>query len=152
MKRDQILKIIIGLLVLLLVSGGIGAFLFAAETKQGVTVIENQEAQIKQEPVDVTQELNNNNTGNILYENKIDELQDRIDNLEYRLQNSENEMNKVRNQAGIGIISFLFGAFCALWAQNTGRSAWLWFFAGLFFNVLAVIVLLVKNSEDKAAV
>lgn len=43
---------------------------------------------------------------------------------------------------------FLFGAFCALWAQNTRRNPWLWFFMGLFFNVITVIVLLVKNSDD----
>jgi len=47
-----------------------------------------------------------------------------------------------------GAVVFLFGAFCALWAQNTGRSAWLWFFLGLIFSVLAVLVLLFKNAED----
>jgi hypothetical protein len=49
-----------------------------------------------------------------------------------------------------GVLVFLFGVFCALWAQNTGRSAWLWFFLGLFFSVITVIVLLSKNSEDLA--
>ena len=48
-----------------------------------------------------------------------------------------------------GAVIFLFGAFCALWAQNTNRSAWLWFFLGIFFNVIAVLVLLFKNSNDK---
>ena len=43
----------------------------------------------------------------------------------------------------------LFGAFCALWAQNTGRNAWLWFFLGLFFSVITVIVLLAKNANDR---
>ena len=49
-----------------------------------------------------------------------------------------------------GALVFLFGVFCALWAQNTGRSAWLWFFLGLFFSVITVIVLLSKNSGDLA--
>ncbi len=49
-----------------------------------------------------------------------------------------------------GGLVFLFGVFCALWAQNTGRSAWLWFFLGLFFSVITVIVLLYKNSDDLA--
>jgi Na+/melibiose symporter-like transporter len=48
-----------------------------------------------------------------------------------------------------GLVSFLFGAFCALWAQNTQRGPWLWFFFGLFFSVLAVIILLVKNSNER---
>ncbi len=43
---------------------------------------------------------------------------------------------------------FLFGAFCALWAQNTNRNAWLWFFIGLIFSVITVLVLLAKNSGD----
>lgn len=47
-----------------------------------------------------------------------------------------------------GPIFFLFGAFCALWAQNTGRNAWLWFFLGGFFSVITVLFLLTKNSND----
>ena len=47
------------------------------------------------------------------------------------------------------LVLFLFGVFCALWAQNTGRSAWLWFFLGLFGSVITVIVLLYKNSNDR---
>lgn len=47
-----------------------------------------------------------------------------------------------------GPLLVLFGAFCALWAQNTGRSAWTWFFLGLFFSVITVLVLLSKNSRD----
>ena len=44
---------------------------------------------------------------------------------------------------------FMFGAFCALWAQNSGRNAWLWFFLGAFFNLITVLVLLAKNSGDR---
>lgn len=42
---------------------------------------------------------------------------------------------------------FLSGIFCALWAQNTGRNAWLWFFLGVFFNAIILLVLLYKNSK-----
>jgi|JI10StandDraft_1071094.scaffolds.fasta_scaffold312514_2 hypothetical protein len=44
---------------------------------------------------------------------------------------------------------FLFGVFCALWAQNTGRNAWLWFFLGLLLSYIAGVVLLWKNAGDK---
>jgi len=57
----------------------------------------------------------------------------------------------VKNAGTGGVVLFLFGAFCALWAQNTGRSAWLWFFLGLFFSVITVIVLLARNSDDRIA-
>lgn len=48
-----------------------------------------------------------------------------------------------------GAVLWLFGAFCALWAQNTGRNPWLWFFLGMFFSVITVLVLLSKNANDK---
>jgi hypothetical protein len=54
------------------------------------------------------------------------------------------------NAASYGAVAFLFGVFCALWAQNTGRNAWLWFFLGLIFIGLAAIVLLYKNSVDRS--
>jgi len=48
-----------------------------------------------------------------------------------------------------GFVLFLFGGFCALWAQNSGRNAWGWFFLGLLFNIITVTVLLYKNAEDR---
>ena len=51
------------------------------------------------------------------------------------------------NEVG-GLVFFLFGIFCAYWAQTTKRSAWLWFFLGLFFAPIAGLVLLYKNSND----
>ncbi|HET9767643.1 MAG TPA: hypothetical protein VFS60_12390 [Thermoanaerobaculia bacterium] len=47
-------------------------------------------------------------------------------------------------------LSLLFGAFCALWAQNTRRSPILWFLLGAIFSVITVLVLLYKNSHDLA--
>ena len=65
--------------------------------------------------------------------------------LESRVSKLEREVS----DKSTGALVFLFGAFCALWAQNTGRSAWLWFFLGAFFSVIAVLVLLVKNSGER---
>lgn len=50
---------------------------------------------------------------------------------------------------GAGVAVFVCAAFCALWAQNTGRNPWLWFFLGLFFSVIVIFVLLYKNSQEK---
>lgn len=71
---------------------------------------------------------------------RIAELERRINSLPTSIQSHGDN----------GALLFLFGVFCALWAQNTGRSAWLWFFLGLFFSVITVIVLLSKNSDDLA--
>jgi cytochrome c-type biogenesis protein CcmH/NrfF len=75
------------------------------------------------------------------FENQLSDLRERVEKLESNVDSST---------AGIpGVVVFLFGAFCALWAQNTRRNAWLWFFLGIFFNIITVIVLLWKNSQDR---
>ena len=71
----------------------------------------------------------------------------RITSLEARVSNLE---HRASDAASGGAAMVLFGAFCALWAQNTGRSAWAWFFLGLIFSVITVLVLLYKNSQDNA--
>jgi len=69
------------------------------------------------------------------------------------LEDQDTEIKKTLKQlidesGGAAISLLLFGAFCALWAQNTGRNSWLWFFLGLFFNIITVLFLLSKNSHD----
>jgi hypothetical protein len=55
------------------------------------------------------------------------------------------------NYARVGFVTFLFGIFCAYWAQVTKRNAWAWFFFGLFLAPIAGVVLLYKNSKERAA-
>ncbi|HEY0017060.1 MAG TPA: hypothetical protein VGC13_12105 [Longimicrobium sp.] len=49
------------------------------------------------------------------------------------------------------LLVVLIGAFCALWAQNTGRNPWLWFFLGVFFHWITLLVLLAKNAGDRTS-
>ncbi len=70
---------------------------------------------------------------------------ERSTNLESRVSTLE---QRISDHADGGVALFLFGAFCALWAQNTGRNAWLWFFFGMLLSVIAVLVLLYKNAND----
>jgi hypothetical protein len=72
----------------------------------------------------------------------------RIASLESRVSNLE---NRIPYQTDAGAALGLFGAFCALWAQNTGRNPWLWFVLGMLFSVITVLVLLKKNADDKKA-
>jgi hypothetical protein len=69
----------------------------------------------------------------------------RVTQLEYRVSTLEQKIKQVGDQ---GLVLILFGAFCALWAQNSGRSGWTWFFLGLLFSVITVLFLLAKNSAD----
>jgi hypothetical protein len=67
--------------------------------------------------------------------------------LEQRVSNLEQKSTNHHEDAGLA--AFFCAAFCALWAQNTKRNPWLWFFLGLFFNIIVIFVLLYKNSKDK---
>ena len=67
--------------------------------------------------------------------------------LELRVSKLESKVSNDHEDVGFAV--FICAAFLALWAQNTGRNAWLWFFLGLFFSVITVFVMLYKNSEDK---
>ena len=69
-----------------------------------------------------------------------------VSTLASRVSSLESHVNQLPNAL---LVSFLFGAFCALWAMNSGRNSWLWFFLGLFFSVITVLVLLLKNSRDR---
>ena len=55
-----------------------------------------------------------------------------------------------REYATVALVQFLFGIFCAYWAQTTQRNAWLWFFLGWFLAPITGIVLIAKNSEGKS--
>jgi len=48
-----------------------------------------------------------------------------------------------------GFVMFLFGAFCALWAQNTRRSVGLWFLLGFVFTIFAILAILRINRKIK---
>ena len=76
------------------------------------------------------------------------ELRERIDALEQQIDRLRSRTGTHGYGCGLAI---LFGAFCALWAQNTGRNPWSWFFLGAIFSCLTVIVLLVMNADDLAA-
>ncbi len=92
-------------------------------------------------------------------EQSVSQLESRVSNLESSRSSTQATIQSITSRlasaehrnstASGGVAAFLFGAFCALWAQNTGRSAWAWFFLGLFFSVITVVVLLHKNSKDK---
>lgn len=43
--------------------------------------------------------------------------------------------------------NFAFGIFCAYWAQQNNKNAWLWFFSGALLMPIAGIVLLMINKE-----
>ena len=74
-------------------------------------------------------------------------VQTQLDALSAQVSRLESRMDKSAGAA----VAFLFGGFCALWAQNTKRNPWAWFFLGGFFNVIAVLVLLAKNADDLRA-
>ncbi len=100
-------------------------------------------------------------------QSRLNELESRIKRLEAAQGKSDTQIERLNwdvqrltssilDKLGLngnrseGMTIILFAAFCALWAQNTNRNPWLWFFLGLIFNVIAVLVLLAKNANDRA--
>ena len=64
-------------------------------------------------------------------------LDERIDVLSST--SKPNPSFSVNSDVSAGGVTILFGAFCALWTQNTNRNALLWFFFGSIFNVIAIL-------------
>ena len=54
-----------------------------------------------------------------------------------------------RNVAIVLVLLFLFGAFCALWAQNTTRNPFYWFWIGFTLNLGAVFLILWLNPRKR---
>ena len=71
----------------------------------------------------------------------------RIVDLEQKLEKLTSQLED-QDDSAYGAFAFLIGIVCALWAQNTKRNAWLWFFFGLFLAPFAGIVMLDKNYRD----
>ncbi len=57
-------------------------------------------------------------------------------------------MNDGMSGTSAGYVGFLFGIFCAYWAQVTHRNAWIWFFFGWILAPVAGLTLLWKNAAD----
>ena len=80
---------------------------------------------------------------------ELNQLETQVYALETRDTQIRNKIQELIDEsAGTGVVLFLFGVVCALWAQNTRRNPWLWFLLGVFFSIVTVLVLLCKNSHD----
>ncbi|ADY55449.1 hypothetical protein Sgly_1124 [Syntrophobotulus glycolicus DSM 8271] len=79
-----------------------------------------------------------------------EELKSRLAVLQGDFSSLENEMknNDGQFRASNGCLMFLFGAFCALWAQNHRRNALVWFIAGAAFTVIAALAVLLLNHRE----
>ncbi len=85
-------------------------------------------------------------------ESQVRHLTSEINTLNNVVRTLKNDVHRRPDEASSGAALFLFGVVCALWAQNSGRNPWLWFFLGLFFSVIAALVMLYKNSRDRKMV
>lgn len=71
-------------------------------------------------------------------------LEQRVAELETRTRAADSK----KDATLFGGAALVSAALCALWAQNTRRNAVVWFIVGLCCVPVALIVLLVKNSND----
>lgn len=87
-------------------------------------------------------------------ENRIERIErelPQLDRLPNEIQQIENRLNRLERDSTIGISLFVSGILCALWAQYTRRSAWLWFFFGLILAPIALITMVWKNANGLAS-
>lgn len=83
-------------------------------------------------------------------DDELSSLSQKVDQLEEQVNAQATELSDIRRIArNSAPLLFLFAAFSALWAQNTGRSAWLWFFLGAIFSVFTVLFVLAWNRDQK---
>lgn len=88
---------------------------------------------------------------------QVQELKEQLDRQNTEIQNLRNKLNTettglkadAASYTPIAMVLFLFGGFCAVWAQNTGRNTWFWFFSGIVFSVLAVMSIIFINSNNR---
>jgi hypothetical protein len=124
------------------------AFSLSASAQQpDVPRIERLESQLQQVKANVAQQPD---------VARIEKLESRLRQVDTEVTSLKTEVIRLRSNvgktAGSGASLFLFGVVCALWAQNTGRNPWLWFFLGLLFSVITGLVMLYKNSQDRKMV
>ncbi len=82
---------------------------------------------------------------------RIERERSRLDRLPYETQQLEKRLDRIEDDATAGIGLFVSGILCALWAQYTRRSAWLWFFFGLILAPIALIAMVWKNASGLAS-
>jgi len=84
-------------------------------------------------------------------EHRLQKIEDRLNALEHRVGAGNNSSDSVTGYFPAALACLGIGLFCGFWARNSGRDFWLWFSAGLVFNVFALIAILIANDEDKKA-
>ena len=108
--------------------------------------LEREISEIDQEISEIDRELADLGGAHPLEESPV---KNQLRDLEREISDLRRETRNLADDSFDGAVLFLFGAFCSLWAQRSGRNAWLWFFLGFFFNIVTVVVLLYKNSRHE---
>jgi hypothetical protein len=88
-----------------------------------------------------------------LLERHVDELESEVLAVRREMESARSPIEPAQDESygSEGMVLFAIAGFCALWAQNTRRNPWLWFFLGLFFHVITLLFLLAKNVSDRRA-
>jgi hypothetical protein len=78
-------------------------------------------------------------------------IEQRLNALEQQVAAANNSFDfiKVYLPAAFPIVGI--GLFCGFWARNSGRDFWLWFLAGLVFNIFALIFVAGEHDKDQKA-
>jgi hypothetical protein len=86
----------------------------------------------------------------VAQDERLQKIEQRLNAVEERVANANSSIGFIKAiPAALAVLGL--GLFCGLWARNSGRDFWLWFVAGLVFNVFALIAVLDAHERDKKA-
>jgi hypothetical protein len=82
---------------------------------------------------------------------RLQNIEQRLKALEHREAAANNSFDFVKGYIPVAFPMLGIGLFCGFWARNSGRDFWLWFSAGLVFNIFALLAVMNAHDEDKKA-
>jgi hypothetical protein len=84
-------------------------------------------------------------------DDRLKKIEARLSALEERTASANGSFENVKTYMPAAVAILGIALFCGLWARNSGRDFWLWFVAGLVFNLLVLIAIAVTHDEDQKA-
>ena len=84
-------------------------------------------------------------------DDRLKKIEERLNVLEERTASANGPFDSIKTYIPGAFAILGIGLFCGLWARNSGRDFWLWFVAGLVFNLFALIAVASRHEEDQKA-
>jgi hypothetical protein len=82
-------------------------------------------------------------------DDRLQKIEQRLNVLEQRNGAASSPFDSIKSYIPGAFAIMGIGLFCGLWARNSGRDFWLWFVAGLVFNLFTLVAVADVHEKDK---